>query len=291
MILSIGSINIDHVYQVDRLPQAGETVAASGYARFLGGKGVNQSVAAARAGADVRHIGAIGPDGDWAMVQMVNAGLNVDRVAQADAPTGHAVINVDAEGENQIVILGGANQALTEYMIETAFADAHGSRTWVILQNETNLVEHAVDIAKSHGASVAYSAAPFDAAAALPLLPKIDILCVNETEAADLANAAKTSIDKLPVKALLMTLGAKGAELHLGGKVYKQPAFAVTPVDTTGAGDTFAGSFVAEYAATNDAAAALQYAAAASAVQVTRQGASTAIPHRDEVLKFIESQT
>ncbi|GHA44792.1 ribokinase [Amylibacter ulvae] len=287
MITNFGSINIDHVYQVTNLPKAGETLSAKSYARYLGGKGVNQSVAIAKAGGTLRHVGAVGADGDWALAQMANNGVGDDHVARLDIATGHAIIYVDDSAENQIVILGGANTALTEQIVDDALVDAMG---WVLFQNETNMIDVIAAKSADAGCKLAYAAAPFSKEHALPLLDKIDLLAVNETEANDLADATGRKVEDLGVPILLVTKGSAGADLWVDGKYFHQTAFKVDAVDTTGAGDTFLGSFLAQYDETNDPARALQYATAASAIQVTRQGAANAIPDKKDVIKFLEAQ-
>ncbi|MEL7430257.1 MAG: PfkB family carbohydrate kinase, partial [Pseudomonadota bacterium] len=144
MIINAGSINIDHVYRVKALPIPGETVTSKDYRRFLGGKGVNQSIAIARSGGEVVHIGAVGTDGDWALEQIAGFGVMTQHIARLDCATGHAIITVDDNGENQIIIEGGANRQLTSTLIEAALAAATPDRDWVLLQNETNMTTEIV---------------------------------------------------------------------------------------------------------------------------------------------------
>ncbi|WP_284378006.1 ribokinase [Amylibacter marinus] len=286
MIKNFGSINIDNVYRLDRLPRAGETLVAQEFARFMGGKGLNQSVAAQRSGADVWHIGAVGPDGDWALDQMRAFGLDCSHIFRVEAPTGNAVITVDQAGENQIVILGGANQTLDQALLGDVLAGL-GPQDWVVLQNETSFVHQIALAAKARGARVAYSAAPFDAHHAVPMLDMIDLLAVNEHEAAELARATGKSVADLPVDMVLITYGARGAELRQNSARLHQKSFPADVVDTTGAGDTFLGAFLARLDVTGDAEHALRYAAAAAALQVEQPGAATAIPSFDAVTEFL----
>ena len=291
MIVNFGSINADHVYQVDHMPlQSGETLAATGYDIFLGGKGLNQSAAISRSGGRLRHVGCVGTGDDWVLNQITRAGVDTGHIRQVASPTGHAVIYVDPTGENEIVIFAGANQKFTPDQVDQALQELDGGGHWVLFQNETNLTEYIAAAAKQRGIRIAYSAAPFAAAAALPLLPSVDLFAVNETEAAELAAATGVRVDEIAVPMLLVTMGSAGAELWADGACRRQPAFAVDPVDTTGAGDTFLGAFLARLDAEASAAAALKYAAAASALQVTRAGAATAIPAYDEVIAFLEAR-
>lgn len=294
-ILNIGSVNIDHAYRVTRHPAPGETVLDKGYLRGLGGKGANMSLAAAAAGADVRHMGAVGHDGAWCRDQMAAAGIDVTDLQIGPVETGHGLIMVDDDGENIIVVHSGANQALSMDAINAAIARA-APGDWLLLQNETNLVPEAARAARAAGLKVAYAAAPFDAEAAAKLLPLADLIAVNQVEAQQLADATGRDLDDLGVPALLVTLGAKGAVYRTtagpdGPQRIETPAFPVTPVDTTGAGDTFFGVFLAGLDQGTDIAAALRRAAAAAALQVTRPGAGEAIPSGTEIDRFLADQT
>lgn len=290
MLFNFGSINIDHVYRMPQLPKPGETLLASSYEKFLGGKGLNQSVAAHRAGGKNTHIGLIGPDGDWAREKMVAFGLSTEFVQIVDMPTGNAVVYVDADAENQIVVLGGANQAFTDEIIKTSL-EAVAMGDWVVLQNEINKTEVIAKKAKEKGAKICYSAAPFDREAVLSILPMIDLLAMNEHEAEEVEKAIGKDIAKAGPDMVLVTFGAKGAKLFLDGDVVAQPAFRVEPVNTTGAGDTFLGSFIARFDRGDGPNQALNYAAGAAALQVTKEGAANAIPAYSEVTKFIEAQS
>ena len=288
MIINFGSINIDHVYRVPHMPRAGETLAVSSYQKFLGGKGANQSIAITRAGGDVRHIGAVGPDGDWVIQAMRDAGVDPGRLLPVMEATGHAIVVVDDTGENQILICSGANICLSEDQIVSELNAQDGEGNWVLMQNETNLIPEIAEQAKMLGYKVAYSAAPFVAEATLPLLDRVDLIAVNEIEAQSLAGAYGCSVEDLPCAALLVTRGGKGASLY-AEQVQHQTAFDVEAVDTTGAGDTFLGSFLARYCGGDGIDAALRYAAAASAIQITRLGAADAIPQQAEVAEFLNT--
>ncbi|MFT7531366.1 MAG: ribokinase, partial [Gammaproteobacteria bacterium] len=260
MIINFGSINIDHVYRVTSLPKPGETLAAQYYAKFLGGKGVNQSIAIAKAGGEVVHVGAVGEDGSWALAEVKRLGVNTEAVSMLDCATGHAIIFVDDDAENQIVIEGGANQQLRKYAIDHALSQANPKADWVLLQNETNLADYIVNEACRRGLRIAYAAAPFVAETTCSLLPNIQLLVVNEGEARSLAHALGVEETAIPVPELLITRGTAGAELVIDGRSYQQSAFQVDAVDTTGAGDTFTGSFLARYSRGDSVESALEYA-------------------------------
>ena len=160
MIWNLGSINADFFYHLPHLPQPGETIAATAFARGLGGKGANMSVAAARAAARVMHIGAVGSDGGWAVTRLLEYAVETQHIAKIDVPTGHAIISVDHEGENSIVLLPGANAAITDQMIGAALTEATPG-DFLLMQNETSGQVFAAETAKTLGLKVAYAAAPF----------------------------------------------------------------------------------------------------------------------------------
>jgi len=290
MIINFGSINADLVYQVPHMPRPGETLLALDHAKHLGGKGLNQSVAVVRAGGNLRHVGCVGKGDNWIDTQIGAAGLNKTHIAQINTPTGHAIIYVDPSAENEIVIFSGANQCLTQEMLENALADLNGPDHWVLFQNETNLTAEIARYAKGRGFKIAYSAAPFSPVLAADLLPLTDLLVVNETEAAELADTCGGTVDDIKVPMLLVTLGAKGSYLRDANGTLQQSAFPVQAVDTTGAGDTFLGAFLAQYDEHGNAQQALVFAAAASAVQVTGHGAASAIPQKQDVIDFLKEQ-
>lgn len=288
MIYNLGSINADFFYRVPRLPAPGETVAAASLATGLGGKGANQSVAVARAGSGVRHIGAVGHDGDAAVAELAAAGVDTAHVARVQEPTGHAIVSIDPAGENAIVIYPGANRAQQMPRIEAALSGA-GPGDWLMLQNETSHQAESAALARARGLSVVYSAAPFAPEAVAAVLGDLMLLILNAVEAEQLSATLNTAPRALPVPHVLITKGADGAEWidTDSGETVSVPAVTVTPVDSTGAGDTFAGYAVAGLAQGFDRAAALSRAAAAAALQVTRRGTAAAIPSSEEVAAFL----
>ena len=288
-IFNLGSINIDHLYRVEHLPRPGETVSASTYSTGLGGKGLNQSLAAAAAGARVHHIGAVGAEGHRAVERLAAAGVETGDIAVVATVTGHAVVLVDPAGENQIAIHSGANREITADQLRRALARAEEG-DWFLTQNETALVAEGLVLARARGLRTAFSAAPFETALAAAVLGSVDLLAVNEVEAAQLAAHLGTAVEDLPVPALLVTKGARGAEYHAGGKITAVAAFEVEAVDTTGAGDTFLGFFLAALDCGEAPEFALREAAAAAAIQVTRPGAAEAIPTGAEVAALLEAR-
>jgi ribokinase len=291
MILNLGSINADYFYDLPHLPTAGETLAAKAMYIGLGGKGANQSVAASRAGASVSHIGAVGHDGTWAIERLKAFGVETRGIRKSDLPTAHAIVMVDENGENQIVIFSGANHDQDEAGIFSAL-DAAGSGDWLLLQNETSHQVEAARKARELGLNVAYSAAPFDVAAIQAVLHYANLVIMNEIEAFQFEEATGRKTRDLPVRHVLITKGRNGAEwFDMDTKeITSCPAFSVDPVDTTGAGDTFAGYTVAGLSLGLPLNLTLRRASAAAALCVTRKGTADAIPGINEVMSFLEDQ-
>lgn len=283
-IFNFGSINVDHVYRVPHLPVAGETLTATSLTSGLGGKGANQSVAARRMGSEVVHIGMVGPDGAGRDA-LERFGIDVRFTGTDGSVTGHANIYVDDAGENQIVVMPGANHQQSLTLLKTALLEASEGDLF-LLQNEANLTADAARLAREAGCFLIYSAAPFKAEKAEAMLPLVDLLVVNQIEADQIAGHLGVSIEEMDVPNILITRGAKGAEWR-GTERYEQPAFPVDPVDTTGAGDCFIGAVASGLDQDLTIADALRLGAAASAIQVTRPGTADAIPTRAEVDAFL----
>ncbi|MEM1129099.1 MAG: ribokinase [Pseudomonadota bacterium] len=290
-VYNFGSVNIDHVLRVPRHVEPGETLAAHGSFTGLGGKGANQSVAVARAGVEVLHIGAIGHDGDDAAAGLSEAGVDLTWLQRLETPSGRAQIMVDDEGENAIIILAGANADVSLDHLQAALSDAAPGDI-LMLQNETPHQAEAARFARGKGMHVIYSAAPFEAAAVKSVLDHVSLLLVNEVEAAQLTAALDMDLSDIPVPAIVVTKGPEGAVFHdlNAGTVLERPSHKVDVVDTTGAGDCFAGYLAAGLDRGLDVAAALELALAAAALAVTRPGATAAIPTGDEVTAFHFSQ-
>ncbi|WP_281557060.1 ribokinase [Thalassomonas sp. RHCl1] len=294
-IFNFGSINIDHVYSVDHFVRPGETMTSDHYQKILGGKGANQSVALAKAGCDVVHVGAISKQDTHLLAELEAKGVNTEQIATLDLATGHAIIQVNKEAENAIVLFAGANHALNAPQIKQVLANAD-KNDWVLLQNETNEIDTIISTAKAHGLTVVYNPAPMDKSLVEKHLADIDLLIVNEVEAMDLAgvdnvDAAQASlVGQHPNLQILMTLGAEGVRYLNGQEITQVPAFKVKAVDTTAAGDTFIGYALAGFTSHLSVENVLKQACAASAICVTREGASTAIPGHEEVSQFLKEK-
>lgn len=282
-IYNLGSINADHFYRVPHLPGPGETLSSTNYTRGLGGKGANMSVAAARAGARTVHIGAVGTDGLWARDQMMESGVDTRHVATlTDTPTGHAIINVDEAGENAIVLLPGANHVIPRETRAAALSEASPG-DMLLVQNETLNQAETAKTARDLGLYVAYAAAPFNAKAATAILPYLDFLILNEVEAAQLTESTGKTPDALGIADVIITLGAKGARWISQTETRDFPAMPVTPVDTTGAGDTFTGYVLAARDRGLPMEQAIALATRAAALMVTRHGTADVIPDLKDV--------
>ncbi|RME66218.1 MAG: ribokinase [Caldilineae bacterium] len=288
-ILNFGSLNIDHVYQVDHFVRPGETLPSRSYQRFPGGKGFNQSIALARAGVPVHHAGKVGEDGVW-LRDMLNAeGAEASRVEVIDEPTGHAIIQVTPSGENAIVIHGGANRAITQTDAQRVLA-GFGAGDWLLLQNEISAMPEIMALARAQGMEIAFNPAPMQSQVLEYPLQHVSIFFVNETEGADLTGETSPSRilagmrNMFPRAATVLTLGEDGAIYVDGEREVHAPARQVTPVDTTAAGDTFIGYFLAAWTTGASPEAALDLATRAAAICVTRPGAAPSIPRRGEVM-------
>jgi len=288
-IAIVGSANLDLVLSVTALPRPGETVLASGRSNSAGGKGINSAVAAARSGAVVTMIAAVGDDdaGRELTAVLRDCGVDVGNVRVVDAPTGLAVVVVDAAGENNIVVASGANAELVD-LTDDELAVV-GSARVLLLQLEVPLptVRAAAAAGRAAGARVVLNAAPAQPLSD-DLLAEVDVLVVNESEArviagvSDMAQAVPLLWERVPD--VVVTLGAAGS-LHgsRGSEELWVPALPVRPVDTTGAGDTFTGVLAAGLAEGQAMPDALRLATAAAALSVQRTGAVPSIPTRADV--------
>ena len=271
-ILNIGSLNLDYVYAVSHFVEPGETLLSGRRDVFPGGKGLNQTVAAARAGARVYHGGA---------------GADVSAVVRVDVPTGHAIIQVSPQGENAIIILGGANRAVSPETVEKAL-DKVEKGDILLLQNEINGLDPIIRRAAEKGLRILFNPAPMEAAVKALPLHLLDTLIVNEGEGKALGGDMDALRAAYPDQKILLTKGSRGASLWTGAELLFQPAFPVKAVDTTAAGDCFLGYYAAGLAEGLPYGDALRLATAASALAVQRQGAAPSIPVRREVEDYLK---
>ncbi len=289
-ILCYGSMNIDCVYKVPHIVRPGETIASCEYSEFPGGKGANQAVAAARAGAAVFHAGKIGRDGIALRDVLAAEGIDVANVAvDQEIHTGRAIIQVETGGaENAIVLFPGTNQAIGKADIDTVLAK-FGNDTMLILQNEISHVPYLIEKAKKSGLKICFNPAPFNPEIKNYPLKMLDIIILNEIEAEGLSGESDPQkiilkLSKiLPETEIVLTLGAKGALYSYLGESLFVPAEKVKAVDTTAAGDTFIGYLIAGRTAGLSAGQSLKNACRAAAITVTRPGAIPSIPFAAEL--------
>ncbi len=288
-ILNFGSLNIDYVYRVAHLVRGGETLSSQNREVYCGGKGLNQSVAIARAGAHVYHAGAVGDEGAMLLTVCDDAGVDRRFVNQLSGANGHTMIQVDDAAENGIILYGGTNRRQSLDHIEKVF-DYFESGDYLVLQNEINLLDVIVDKGYDKQMKIILNPSPYDESIASCDLSKVGLFLINETEGRQITNRLHPDdiLDFMtktyPMAETVLTLGSKGAIWAQGSNRLQVPAKSVAAVDTTGAGDTFAGYFIAMRSTGNDPREALEIATAAAALAVTREGAIPSIPWFEEVI-------
>ena len=287
-ILNLGSLNIDHVYRVPHFVRPGETLAATEFVRNAGGKGLNQSVALGRAGAPVWHAGNIGEDGLFLKTLLDASGVDTTHVEVISNATGHAVIQVDDTGQNCILLHGGANRSFTPEQFDRILGK-FAAGDLLLLQNEINDLEALVRKATLRDLRIVLNPSPFDRSLAGLPLELVDTMIVNEVEAEALTGEEQLDAiirvfhEQYPNTNLLVTLGASGACYTGKSERYSVPGRTVAAIDTTGAGDTFTGYFLAALIAGKEIAICLAEATAAASISVTRMGAAASIPKRAEL--------
>lgn len=291
-VLNLGSMNLDLVYSVDHIVQPGETESSTGMNTFLGGKGMNQSVALAKAGVEVYQGGMIGEDGQPFLDACAEFGVHADYIRKIPGKSGHAIIQIDRNAQNCILLFGGANQCLTEeYVDETLSHFEKGDI--LLLQNEVNLLPYIVDKAWEKGMQIALNPSPFNEKLDAVDMAKISIFLLNEVEGGQVTGEKEPQaiIAKLlalyPHAKIVLTLGQDGSIYADGDQQVFQPIFPVKAVDTTAAGDTFTGFFLAGFAEGMDIPQALKMSAKASSIAVSRPGAVPSIPWRKEVMEAL----
>ena len=296
-VLNIGSLNIDKVYQVEHFVQAKETIKSLAYAENSGGKGLNQSAALAKAGAETYHAGSVGKDGAMLTDVLKEAGADISLIKISDKPTGHAIIQVEGNGQNCIMICGGANDDVTKEDIDKAISGFEKGDV-LLLQNEVSNIDYAIEKAHDKGLTVILNPSPISDALKQCRLDLVDIFILNEVEGQALTGVSAEDPDGIgeslkkafPGATFVLTLGDKGSRYIKGDEVYAQDIFKVKTVDTTAAGDTFSGYFIAGMAKGLTPQENLRNAAAASAIAVSRPGAAPSVPTVAEVKEFLENR-
>ena len=282
-ILNFGSLNIDHVYKVDHFVRPGETLQSKGYRQYCGGKGQNQSIALAHAGANVSHAGRIGPDGLILKERLTAAKVDTRFVEIIESASGHAVIQVNLEGENAIIIHGGANQTIDARAAEKVVA-AFSAGDYLLLQNEISAIPEIIQIAAAKGLQIIFNPAPMTAAVEDYPLDSVNMFVLNEIEGQELTDETEPEAILMGMQyrfakaQTILTLGKNGARYIDHSQRLKVAAPKVRVVDTTAAGDTFIGYLLAELARKRPIVSALETACQAAALCVTRSGAVDSIP-------------
>jgi ribokinase len=290
-IINFGSYCIDNVYAVPYFVKPGETLASVDYQVHPGGKGLNQSLALAHAGISLKHAGRVGHDGIWLKTLLSEAGVDTSLTQVVDIPTGHANIQVVPSGENAIVIYGGANKTLKRQDFIDALADTSPG-DFLLIQNETSYLPDLINIAAEKNQRIIFNAAPItDEVSSYPL-EKVEFFVLNEIEAEAISGKDKPQeimdslLARYPDSKIILTLGESGAIYRDKEQQYRQGAFKVKAVDSTGAGDTFTGYFFAGFMQGLSIEQCLENACKAAAICVGRQGAASSIPRLDELESF-----
>ena len=294
-VLNLGSMNIDYVYSVDHIILPGETESTGGMNVFLGGKGINQSMALAKAGVDIYHAGMIGEDGQMFLDACEEYGVNSDYIKKIEGKTGHTIIQVDKNAQNSILLFGGANRELTKEFVDEVLSNFEEGDI-LLLQNEVNLIPYIVDSAYAKGMQIALNPSPFNEALSEVDMTKIGIFLLNEVEGAQITGVTDPEEvlakmrEMFPHAKIVLTLGKDGAKYAEGDQTYHQPIFKVQAVDTTAAGDTFTGYFLAGLIEGMGIPEILKMSAKASSIAVTRNGAVPSIPYRQEVVEALKAE-
>lgn len=285
-ILNFGSLNIDYTYSVDNFVKGGETISASSMQKNIGGKGLNQSVALAKAGAEVYHAGCVGADGDFLLNYLKKNNVNTDYIVVGEVATGHAIIQLDTKGQNCIIIYGGANVQITEAHVDKVLEN-FSAEDVLLMQNEINNSRYIMTKAKEKGMTVVLNPSPV-ANLDMPL-ELVDYFLLNEHEAAALFHQEnvqeiiKEMHKTYPNAKFVLTLGGDGVVYTDKDKTVFKEAVKTTVVDTTAAGDTFTGFFLSTLFESDDVEMALSTAAKAASIAISRKGAAESIPWKSEV--------
>lgn len=287
-VLCFGSLNIDYTYQVDHFVKKGETLFANDLKNYCGGKGLNQATALAKSGLETYMAGAIGKEGTFLVDELNKFGVNTTYVKVLDnTNSGHAIIQNDKSGDNCIMVFHGANYEITEAQVDEVFANFTEGDV-LVLQNEINNMSYIIKTAHEKGIYIVLNPSPLTDELLQYPLDLVDLFVVNEVEAAQLLQQNADPITLIPelqkrLNTCVLTLGEKGSVFISKEDIIYQDAYNVKTIDTTGAGDTFMGYFLSQFLYDKPVRDALALASKASAIAVTRKGASVAIPYKEEV--------
>ncbi len=290
-VLNFGSLNLDYTYQVPHIVREGETISSADVQMHLGGKGFNQSVALARAGVPVYHAGLVGEEGLDFYDACEECGVKTDYIKTVTGRCGHTIIQVDEEGQNSIVLFGGANQKNTKEYVDEVLKNFETGDI-LLLQNEINELPYIIDQAFAKGMTIVLNPSPMNEIIEECDLGKVSIFILNETEGQQLTGQTTPTTIVAAMEAsfanakIVLTLGKGGSIFHHGDEELYQAAFDVDTVDTTAAGDTFTGFFIAGILKKQPMRDVLVNASKAAALAVQKQGAAQSIPFMSEVELF-----
>ena len=288
-VLNFGSLNLDYVYQVESILIPGETQASRDRQTFCGGKGLNQSIALAKAGIPVYHAGMIGDGGEILLETCKENGVNTEFIRKITGPCSHTVIQVDKDGQNCILLYGGSNRSITREFVDEVL-NAFDRDDIILLQNEINELDYIIDRAYEKGMMIILNPSPYDDKLKACDMSKISLFLVNEIEGYQITGEKEPERilaavkEKYPSAKIVLTLGGDGSVYQDETGIYHQGIFKVKAVDTTAAGDTFTGYFISSIIEGMPVKEGLEMAAKASAIAVSRPGATSSIPMRQELL-------
>lgn len=289
-VLNFGSLNIDYVYRVNHILLPGETLSSSSMNTFCGGKGLNQSIAIAKAGMTPYHAGMVGEDGNILLEYLKDNGSNIKYIKTTSGKSGHTIIQVDSKGQNCIIVYAGANRCQSKSHIDTVLQDFKEG-DYLLLQNEMNEIGYIIKEAYHKGMKVIMNPSPVDDHLLECDLDKVYLFLINEIEGEALTGCKKPlnilegMKTRYPNAKVLLTLGDKGAYYMSGDEIHFQEVISTTVVDTTAAGDTFTGYFLAGLVGHLPIDTNLYRSAKAASIAVSREGAAQSIPGLDEVMK------
>lgn len=294
-VLNFGSMNIDYVYSVEHFVKKGETISSRGLEVFSGGKGLNQSIALAKADVEVYHAGQIGEDGKFLLDILKEAGVHTEYIKiSKENRTGNAIIQNDASGDNCIILYGGANRSITRAYVDEVL-EGFSAGDYLLLQNEINEIAYIMQRAKEKNMHIFFNPSPMEDSILTYPLEYVDCFLLNEVEAEKLSEREGAGAmdmlhvlrEKFPMAEIVLTLGEKGSILVDGDNLYKAEAKRVKAIDTTAAGDTYTGYFISGIYHGLEKERILELSSMAAAIAVTKKGAANSIPKMSEVLEQV----
>lgn len=291
-VLNFGSLNYDYVYKVDHMLLPGETQSSSGMELHLGGKGLNQSIALAKAGVHVFHAGMVGEDGELFLETCKKNGVDTTYIKTIPGKSGHTIIQLDKNAQNSILLYGGSNRAITKEYIDEVLSNFEKGDI-ILLQNEISNLDYIIEEAYKKEMSIVLNPSPYDSYLDACDMSKISVFLLNEIEGGQISGETEAEkildvmLEKFPNAKVVLTLGGDGAMYRDSEQTCRQKPFKVKPVDTTAAGDTFTGYFIASLQNGLPVQESLTLCSKAAAIAITRMGATDSIPTMKEVQETV----